>query len=105
MVDFELEDLEPLELAERRVARAKVVHGQPNAASVQLVHGGDGSAWVVHGHPFGQLQFQAAGFQAGFCQCAFDDFGQLRLAKLNGRKIHGHGQTGDAAHTPGLELR
>ena len=104
LVNLELVNLEPFEVAQGRVAGAKVVNRQANAAPVQVVHHGNGTHRVVHGHPFGQLQLQPLGGQAGVAEQARHQLRQFRVPKLNRRQVHRQGDGGHAALNPLRQL-
>ena len=90
LVDLELVDRKPLEVTERRVARAKVVNRQAHAALVQVFHDLDGAQRVLHGHALGQLQFQVMRRQTSLGQHLGHQLGQVLVTELHGRQVDGH---------------
>ena len=90
LVDLDAVELEAAEVGERGPASAEVVEGEADAELFEVAHDFDGGLGVVEGEGFGQLEFEPAGFDAGFAEDAADGGNDVVTIELLGGDIDGH---------------
>lgn len=86
-VDLEREQREAVQVAQRRVAGAKVVQRQRHAVAAQLIEQVAGALGVVDQGAFGDFQAQARGRQARGFEHVQQLLAKLRVAKVARRHV------------------
>ena len=104
LVDLDLVEGKARQVGERRVAGAEIVERQLDAECLQLAAHGDGFGDIVDEGALGDFQFERRGRQAALGQRGGDLGGQVGLAELAGRQVHGDMQRQQAEIEPGLGL-
>ena len=89
-IDLERVERHPLQLAERRIAGAEVVHVDEHAHGAQPRHGVDGLGGVLHGRGLGDLQAQALRRQARLLEDAGHVVHHGGRDELPVRDVHPH---------------
>ena len=77
-----------MQIGERRVAGAEVVHGDTHAEGRELVQRADGVRGAVHDRRLGDLELEAAWRQGGLYQDRLDRLHDVLLPELARREVH-----------------
>ncbi|MCY1367594.1 hypothetical protein D9M69_545370 [compost metagenome] len=88
LVDFQGVDRQALEVGQRGVASAEVVHGEAHTEFFQAAHFADSVFQVLDHDAFGDFQFQQGAGQAIGVQAVFDTFDEIVLAELARADVH-----------------
>ena len=83
LIDLDLVEGERLEIGQRGVSGAEVVHGDPHAERLEPAQDRNGAGEILHQHAFGDFQLQATRRESGFQQDRVDQGGQVAMAKLH----------------------
>src|SRR5262249_14456637 len=86
-VDLDLVEGEAAQVAERRIARAEIVHRNAHAKALELVEDRERAIAVLHEDPLGDLELEAIGRQTGYRQNASDRFVQIGSRELDRRQV------------------
>ncbi len=93
LVDLHLVEGELSEIAQGRITRTEIIHGDPNAKVFQLLQNGKRSICITDQKSFRDFQLKAAGIEACFIEDRFYVGGQVALRKLQRGKINRHAQS------------
>ena len=88
LVDFQGVHRQALEVGQRRIACAEIVHGETDAQFVQAPHLADCVLQVLDHDAFGDFQLQHRGRQVVAGQCALHAFDEIGLAELSRADVH-----------------
>ncbi len=91
-IDLDLVEGKGMDVRERRIARAKIVHGDADAHHLEPPQRHQRAFQVADERRFGDLQFQAPGRKARFDQNLMDHLGKVLIVDLNGGDIDRDGQ-------------
>ena len=69
-VDLDMVDRKAFEITQGRIARAKIIQGDADAARLELAQHGCRAFRVIHHQTFGDFQFQLLRIDAGFIEHA-----------------------------------
>src|SRR5699024_3480430 len=83
LVDLEGVEGQFLEIGQRGIAGAEIIHGQLQIELLELVQQGCGGVPGAHDEAFGQLQFEVVGGQPGRCQAPLDAGPEITALNLN----------------------
>ena len=101
---FKHVDREPLEVAQRRVAGAEVVDGQPHAEGPEVLQHLEPGRRVGHQRGLGDLEAQRRRLEAAPLERADHEVDEVGLGDLAGRQVHPHREVGSRGagrrHTP-----
>src|SRR5882724_3025936 len=87
-VDLQRVDGEPVQVAERRITRTKVVNAEPYAKCAQLKQHGGCCFDVIHDHAFRDLEFQTVRIESTLVETTLHLIYQIGLSKLFGRQVN-----------------
>src|SRR5439155_5802714 len=93
-VDLEHVDREPVQVRERRIARAEVVDGQSYSHGLQPSELGQVLLGVLDENALGHLQHEAVGRQFALAQRGRDVLDEVVVLELPGRDVHADRQMG-----------
>ena len=83
---------EPAEVAERRIAGAEVVHGDPHTEHLELLEAPARQLVVRHQHGLGDLEHEHVRFDPGVLERRANVGDDVRMLELLDREIHGNGE-------------
>jgi len=89
-VNFKAIDRVILQIRQRGIAGAKVVHRDTNTQFTQTIQRGYRLFLVFHQHALGDFQLKTPRFDAGFCQNLAQKRQQITTRDLTGRKVDCH---------------
>jgi len=104
LVDLELVHREAVQIRERGVAGAEVVHRDAHAEGGELVQRADGVRGAVHDRRLGDLELEAARREPGLHQDRLDRLHDVLLPELARREVHRDLHPGVAQVEPGPTL-
>src|SRR5258706_417818 len=87
-VDLQAVDRQPREIAQARIARAEVVHGDLHAQPFQTSEDGDRPVAALDQHAFGELELEIVRFELRRAQGALDGMHETGTAELLRRDVH-----------------
>lgn len=88
-VDFDLVEGETLQMAQRRIAGAKIIHSDADPEFAQAEKDGRGRRAVVQQDGFGDLQFEAVRRQPRSGRRTYQHLRERRVAQLCRRETDG----------------
>jgi len=91
-VHLEGVDGKALQIGQRRIPGAEIVHGQAHAQGLQALEAQDGHLRIVHDDRLGDFQLERAGIEPGGAQDPVHVVHQGGLAELAGRHVDADGQ-------------
>src|ERR1700676_1364710 len=87
LVDLDLVERERLQIGQRRISRAKVVHCDANAKQLEASQDREAAREILDQHALGDFKFQPARRKAGFQQHRMDQSRQVTMAELDWGQI------------------
>lgn len=89
LVDLDLVERKRLQIGQRRIAGAKIVHGDAHAEIFQPAQDRHRAGEIADQHAFGDLQFQPRRRQTGLQQNLMHQARQVAVLELHRRQIDG----------------
>jgi hypothetical protein len=85
LVDLDLVERKSLQIGERGIADAEVIHGDAHAQRFQPAQNRDRAGKIVDQHAFGDFKLQTCGRQASLEQDRMNERGKVAVPELHRR--------------------
>ena len=86
-VDLDLVERKRLQIGQRRIAGAEIVHRDAHAKRLEPAQDRHGAGEVADQHALGDLKLEPRGSEAGFQQHGMNERGQVAMAELHRRQV------------------
>src|SRR5882672_4142520 len=103
-VDLQAVDRQPRQIAQARIARAEIVHGDLHAEGFQAIQDLGRLLPILDQDALGELELQTPGLELGGAHGALHGLDEAGAAELPRGNVYGEAQPGVARLVPGLDL-
>src|SRR5439155_10207868 len=103
-VDLKAIDRQPREIAQARIARPEIVHGDLHAQLFQSIEDGDRPVAALDQHAFGELELEISRLELRCAQGALDGPRETGTAELLRRDVYRESQLGEPGLAPDADL-
>src|SRR6266699_2839056 len=103
-VDLQAIDRQPREIAQVRITRTEVVHGDLHAQPFQISEDGDRPLAALDQHAFGELELEIVRLELRCAQGALDSLRETGTAELLRRNVDGEPQRSEPGLAPDPDL-